>query len=199
AWTARPDWRNDARAPGLSSSITTTMNEALHARSTYIHRRCPRARLVHLSGPRGRSAAQRAAQAGRGGAAGLSRNLEDTGGSGHRHWSAAGAGQGQRNAGRASRSAGCRGHGHPGHAVGRRKGSGPANSLLMVHYDTVFAEGTAAKRPFHTDEKRAYGPGVADAKGGVAMILHAIKLLQEQQFDGFGTLTVLFNPDEEMG
>src|SRR5690606_16610203 len=83
--------------------------------------------------------------------------------------------------------------------VGTLKGSGTANFLLMVHYDTVFAEGTAAKRPFRTDEKRAYGPGVADAKGGVAMILHAIKLLQEQQFDGFGTLTVLFNPDEEMG
>jgi len=83
--------------------------------------------------------------------------------------------------------------------VGTLKGSGTANFLLMVHYDTVFAEGTAAKRPFRTDEKRAYGPGVADAKGGVAMILHAIKLLQAQQFDGFGTLTVLFNPDEEMG
>ena len=83
--------------------------------------------------------------------------------------------------------------------VGTLKGSGTANFLLMVHYDTVFAEGTAAERPLRTDEKRAYGPGVADAKGGVAMILHAIKLLQDQQFDGFGTLTVLFNPDEEMG
>jgi len=83
--------------------------------------------------------------------------------------------------------------------VATLKGSGTANFLLMVHYDTVFAEGTATKRPFRTDEKRAYGPGVADAKGGVAMILHAIKLLQAQQFDGFGTLTVLFNPDEEMG
>lgn len=83
--------------------------------------------------------------------------------------------------------------------VGTLKGSGTANFLLMVHYDTVFAEGTAAKRPFRMDESRGYGPGVADAKGGVAMILHAIKLLQDQQFDGFGTLTVLFNPDEEMG
>ena len=69
----------------------------------------------------------------------------------------------------------------------------------MVHYDTVFGPGTVAKRPFRTEGDRAYGPGVADAKGGVAMILHAIKLLQEQQFKGYGTLTVLFNPDEEMG
>lgn len=83
--------------------------------------------------------------------------------------------------------------------VGTFKGTGSKNFLLMVHYDTVFGPGTAAKRPFRTDQERAYGPGVADAKGGVAMILHALKLLKAQGFDGYGTLTVLFNPDEEMG
>nr|WP_314484235.1 M20/M25/M40 family metallo-hydrolase [uncultured Pseudomonas sp.] len=83
--------------------------------------------------------------------------------------------------------------------IGTFKGSGTKDFLLMVHYDTVFGPGTAAKRPFRTEGDRAYGPGVADAKGGVAMILHAIKLLQDQQFKGYGTLTVLFNPDEEMG
>ena len=62
-----------------------------------------------------------------------------------------------------------------------------------------FLPGTAAKRPFKVDGERAYGPGVADAKGGVAMILHSLKLLQDDKFDGFGTLTVLFNPDEETG
>lgn len=83
--------------------------------------------------------------------------------------------------------------------VGTFQGTGSKNFLLMVHYDTVFGPGTAAKRPFRTDDARAYGPGVADAKGGVAMILHALKLLKAQGFDGYGTLTVLFNPDEEMG
>ncbi|WP_313486040.1 M20/M25/M40 family metallo-hydrolase [Stutzerimonas kunmingensis] len=83
--------------------------------------------------------------------------------------------------------------------VGTLKGSGGKDFLLMVHYDTVFAEGTAAERPFRMDEQRAYGPGVADAKGGVAMILHALELLKAQQFDEYGTITVLFNPDEEMG
>ncbi|WP_313477581.1 M20/M25/M40 family metallo-hydrolase [Stutzerimonas kunmingensis] len=83
--------------------------------------------------------------------------------------------------------------------VGTLKGSGGKDFLLMVHYDTVFAEGTAAERPFRMDEQRAYGPGVADAKGGVAMILQALELLKAQQFDAYGTITVLFNPDEEMG
>ena len=83
--------------------------------------------------------------------------------------------------------------------VGTFKGTGNKDFLLMVHYDTVFGPGTVAKRPFRTEGERAYGPGVADAKGGVAMILHAVKLLQDQQFKDYGTLTVLFNPDEEMG
>lgn len=83
--------------------------------------------------------------------------------------------------------------------VGTFKGNGPRSFLLMVHYDTVFGPGTAARRPFRLDSERAYGPGVADAKGGVAMILHSLKLLQDQQFKDFGTLTVLFNPDEETG
>jgi glutamate carboxypeptidase len=83
--------------------------------------------------------------------------------------------------------------------VGTLKGSGDKDFLLMVHYDTVFGPGTVAKRPFRIDGERAYGPGVADAKGGVAMILHALKLLQDQQYKGYRTLTVLFNPDEEMG
>ncbi|MEE4092030.1 M20/M25/M40 family metallo-hydrolase [Pseudomonas viridiflava] len=83
--------------------------------------------------------------------------------------------------------------------VGTIKGSGTRSFLLMVHYDTVFGPGTAAKRPFKQDGVRAYGPGVADAKGGIAMILHSLKLLQEEGFKDFGTLTVLFNPDEETG
>ncbi|GLX12350.1 glutamate carboxypeptidase [Pseudomonas straminea] len=83
--------------------------------------------------------------------------------------------------------------------VGTFKGTGSKSFLLMVHYDTVFLPGTAAKRPFKIEGERAYGPGVADAKGGVAMILHSLKLLQDDKFDGFGTLTVLFNPDEETG
>ncbi|MCU0123066.1 M20/M25/M40 family metallo-hydrolase [Pseudomonas vlassakiae] len=83
--------------------------------------------------------------------------------------------------------------------VGTFEGSGSKDFLLMVHYDTVFVPGTVAKRPFRVDGQRAYGPGVADAKGGVAMILHALKLLNDQQFKGYRTLTVLFNPDEEMG
>ncbi|MGV6397106.1 M20/M25/M40 family metallo-hydrolase [Pseudomonas caspiana] len=83
--------------------------------------------------------------------------------------------------------------------VGTIKGNGSKSFLLMIHYDTVFGPGTAAKRPFKVEGERAYGPGVADAKGGVAMVLHSLQLLQDQKFKDYGTITVLFNPDEEMG
>ncbi|MBG6791629.1 M20/M25/M40 family metallo-hydrolase [Pseudomonas aeruginosa] len=78
-------------------------------------------------------------------------------------------------------------------------GTGSKRFLLMIHYDTVFAAGSAAKRPFREDAERAYGPGVADAKGGVAMVLHALALLRQQGFRDYGRITVLFNPDEETG
>lgn len=83
--------------------------------------------------------------------------------------------------------------------VGTFKGSGDKTFLLMVHYDTVFAKGEVAKRPFRMENDKVYGPGVADAKGGLAIILHAISILNDLKFDDFGTLTVLFNPDEEKG
>ncbi len=83
--------------------------------------------------------------------------------------------------------------------VGTLKGTGSKSFLLMIHYDTVFGPGTAAKRPFRVDGDHAYGPGVADAKGGVAMVLHTLKLLEDEKFKDFGTITVLFNPDEETG
>ena len=83
--------------------------------------------------------------------------------------------------------------------VATLQGKGSKNFLLMIHYDTVFAEGSAAERPFRMDGQRAYGPGVADAKGGVAMVLHALALLRQQGFRDYGRITVLFNPDEETG
>jgi glutamate carboxypeptidase len=86
-----------------------------------------------------------------------------------------------------------------GNIVGTLRGSGAAKILLMIHYDTVFPPGEAARRPFRIARGRAHGPGVADAKGGVVIILHAIEMLRELNFNDYGRLTVLFNPDEETG
>ena len=51
----------------------------------------------------------------------------------------------------------------------RDPGVDNAHVLLLGHRDTVFARGTAAKRPFRVDGNRGYGPGVADMKAGLVM------------------------------
>lgn len=83
--------------------------------------------------------------------------------------------------------------------VARFRGTGEKNILLMIHYDTVFPPGEAKRRPFRVKGGRVYGPGVADAKGGIAIILHALQMLKGLSFNGYGLLTVFFNPDEETG
>jgi glutamate carboxypeptidase len=49
------------------------------------------------------------------------------------------------------------------------------------------------------DGNRIYGPGIADDKGGIAVILHSLAILKERGWKDYAQLTVLFNPDEEVG
>lgn len=83
--------------------------------------------------------------------------------------------------------------------VGVIKGEGGKNLMLMAHMDTVYVKGTLAKAPFRVEGVRAFGPGIADDKGGIAMVLHTLRMLKSKGFDGFGQITVLFNTDEERG
>jgi glutamate carboxypeptidase len=83
--------------------------------------------------------------------------------------------------------------------VGTLRGNGSNNLMLMIHYDTVFGRGDAARRPLRVVANKAYGPGVADAKGGAMLILQAVALAQARGLNGYKTLTILFNPDEEIG
>jgi glutamate carboxypeptidase len=81
--------------------------------------------------------------------------------------------------------------------VGRLEGKGGKKLLLMAHMDTVYVKGTLAKAPFRVDGNRAFGPGIADDKGGIAVILHTLKLLKARGFQDFGSITVMFNTDED--
>jgi glutamate carboxypeptidase len=82
--------------------------------------------------------------------------------------------------------------------LARFEGTGTRKIMLLAHMDTVYPRGTLAKRPFRVEGSRAYGPGVADEKGGVAVILHALAILKDLGFREYGTLTVLINGDEEI-
>jgi len=77
-------------------------------------------------------------------------------------------------------------------------GKGTRKILLLAHMDTVYPRGMLAQQPFKVDGERAYGLGIADDKQGVAMILHAIRVLNAMNFRDYGTLTVLINGDEEI-
>ncbi len=83
--------------------------------------------------------------------------------------------------------------------VGRVDGRGTKRLLLLAHMDTVYLDGSAAKQPFRIDGDRAYGVGIADDKAGIAVVLHALRLIVDAGFDRFGRITVLFNGDEERG
>ncbi|WP_461476515.1 M20 family metallopeptidase [Microbacterium sp. HJ5] len=83
--------------------------------------------------------------------------------------------------------------------VGRKRGRGIRRILLFAHLDTVFAEGTAAARPYREADGRAFGPGVCDDKGGVVAAIHAARVLDDAGFDDFGELVLAFTPDEEVG
>lgn len=82
--------------------------------------------------------------------------------------------------------------------VARIQGTGTRRIMLLCHMDTVYAAGTLAKRPFRIEANRAYGPGIADAKGGIAVILHALALLEAMDFRDFASVSVVINGDEEI-
>ncbi len=79
------------------------------------------------------------------------------------------------------------------------KGKGRLKAMLIAHMDTVYPDGILASQPYKLDGNRLYGPGIADDKGGIAVILHSLGVLKSLGWNDYATVTVLFNPDEEIG
>lgn len=71
--------------------------------------------------------------------------------------------------------------------------------LLLGHLDTVYEAGTLEHMPCYVDGGNMYGPGVFDMKGGIVMMLLAIAALQQEDGTLPRPITVLLNPDEEIG
>lgn len=85
------------------------------------------------------------------------------------------------------------------HLVVSVRPDAPARMLLTGHMDTVFA----ADHPFQAlhwiDDATLGGPGVADMKGGIAVMLAALRAVEAAgDCQGFG-YDVLINSDEEVG
>ena len=69
--------------------------------------------------------------------------------------------------------------------------------LLLAHYDTVWPVGSWPNL-WRVDQGRAFGPGVYDMKGGLA--LHRLAAPVSRAIGlAHPSIEVLFNPDEEIG
>ncbi len=82
------------------------------------------------------------------------------------------------------------------HLVAERKGNGGKPILLIGHLDTVF-EPASPFQKFERKGRSAIGPGTADMKGGIVVLLAALRGLQAAgQLDQL-PLTVMLTGDEE--
>lgn len=83
--------------------------------------------------------------------------------------------------------------------VGMLAGTGRRKVMLQAHMDTVYRSGILQTQPYKQEGNKLFGPGIADDKGGIAVILHALGILANAGWKDYASLTVLFNPDEEVG
>jgi glutamate carboxypeptidase len=71
--------------------------------------------------------------------------------------------------------------------------------LLAIHVDTVYGADDPFQTVTHADPNTLRGPGVVDAKGGLAVMLAALEALERSPLASRIGWTVLINPDEELG
>ena len=88
---------------------------------------------------------------------------------------------------------------HGRHLHLKVRGDAPVQLLLTGHMDTVYG----AEHPFqqlaHRGDGTLNGPGVADMKGGIAVMLAALKALEASPSVRRIGYDVLINSDEEVG
>lgn len=84
-----------------------------------------------------------------------------------------------------------------GHFVATHKGNGRGKRMLLIaHIDTVFEPGSPFQK-FSRDGDRAVGPGVVDDKGGIAVILAALRAMQAGGTLKNADIKVMLTGDEE--
>jgi len=79
------------------------------------------------------------------------------------------------------------------------RGKGKGKLAILGHADTVWPAGSQPDWKFHRDAEHAYGPGVGDMKGGLAMAFFAVDALQRAGRALPPDLAVMLVPDEELG
>lgn len=75
----------------------------------------------------------------------------------------------------------------------------PVQILLMGHMDTVYDENDPFQRAYQENDNILRGPGVADMKGGLCVMLEALKAFEKTKYASNLGWEVLINSDEELG
>lgn len=71
--------------------------------------------------------------------------------------------------------------------------------LLNIHYDTVYGVDHAFQQPRSIGDDTLNGPGVCDAKGGIIVMLAALRAFEQSSLSREVGWEVLLNADEEIG
>jgi len=88
---------------------------------------------------------------------------------------------------------------HGQHLVVRVRPQANRRILLTGHMDTVFPADHAFQHQRWLDDQTLNGPGVADMKGGIAVMLHALIAFEQTASASSLGYDVLINADEETG
>lgn len=88
---------------------------------------------------------------------------------------------------------------HGQHLVVRVRPQANRRILLTGHMDTVFPADHAFQHQRWLDDQTLNGPGVADMKGGIAVMLHALLAFEQTASASALGYDVLINADEETG
>ncbi len=75
----------------------------------------------------------------------------------------------------------------------------PMHVLLAGHMDTVYSIEDAFQKIEYVDDNTMKGPGVADMKGGLIVMITALKALERSPVAGNIGWELIINPDEEVG
>ena len=75
----------------------------------------------------------------------------------------------------------------------------PVQVVLTGHYDTVYPEASGFQTVTTRPDGALHGPGIADMKGGISVMLAALEAFERHPLAGNVGYRVLLSPDEEIG
>ncbi|WP_426015090.1 hydrolase [Caulobacter sp. DWR2-3-1b2] len=75
----------------------------------------------------------------------------------------------------------------------------PVQVVLTGHYDTVYPETSSFQTVTTRADGALHGPGIADMKGGISVMLAALEAFERHPLAGRVGYRVLLSPDEEIG